>query len=154
MDTTKGVARNSQRRSFSLLVHGNKRSRDKQKTLRSSGSTKSTVLEFVCACEFFCDCVRRCSLVDPDTGNDSLWRWLYDAFRSNVPELQLAVLLLVPSLTGAYLCRAVSRKPLARFRVRAPRAVRARRVAARRRGGRDMSLPNLAKILVHGKENP
>jgi hypothetical protein len=33
MDTTKGVTRNSQRRSFSLSVHGNKRSRDKQKTL-------------------------------------------------------------------------------------------------------------------------
>ena len=83
--------------------------------MRSSGNTKSNVLEFVCPCEFFCDCVRRCSLVDPDTGTDSLWRWLYDAFRSNVPELQLAVLLLVPSLARAHLCRAMSRKPLAGF---------------------------------------
>jgi protein FAM126 len=48
-------------------------------------------------------------------GNDSLCRWLYDAFRSNVPELQLAVLLLVPSLAGAHLYRAMSRKPLAGF---------------------------------------
>uniref|UniRef100_A0A804LMH9 Ubiquitin-like protease family profile domain-containing protein n=1 Tax=Zea mays TaxID=4577 RepID=A0A804LMH9_MAIZE len=47
--------------------------------------------------------------------NDSLCRWLYDTFWSNVPELQLAVLLLVPSLARAHLCRAMSRKPLAGF---------------------------------------
>jgi hypothetical protein len=46
-------------------------------------------------------------------GNDSLFRWLYDVFRSNVPELQLA--LLVPSLARAHLCHAMSRKPLAGF---------------------------------------
>ncbi|KAL6909464.1 hypothetical protein ACP4OV_001745 [Aristida adscensionis] len=48
-------------------------------------------------------------------GNDCLCRWLYDAFRSGVPELQLAVLRFVPTLAGVYLCRAVSRKPLAGF---------------------------------------
>jgi len=77
-------------------------------------------------------------------GNDSLCRWLYDAFRSNVPELQLAVLLFVPTLAGVYLCRAVSRKPLAGFEA-VFLALYAHAAAQRGAGEAEtVSLPNLA----------
>ncbi|TKW29846.1 hypothetical protein SEVIR_3G421900v4 [Setaria viridis] len=78
-------------------------------------------------------------------GNDTLCRWLYDAFRANVPELQLAVLRFVPTLAGVYMCRAVSRKPLAGFEA-VLLALYAH--AAAQRGGageaETVSLPNLA----------
>lgn len=78
-------------------------------------------------------------------GNDSICRWLYDAFRSNLPDLHLAVLRFAPTLTGVYLCRAVSRKPLAGFEA-VLLALYAH--AAAQHGGAEaaetVSLPNLA----------
>jgi hypothetical protein len=48
-----------------------------------------------------------------DIGNNSLCRFAgattHSACRSNVPELQLALLRFVPTLAELYLCRAVSR---------------------------------------------
>ncbi|KAL6637010.1 hypothetical protein ACP70R_024582 [Stipagrostis hirtigluma subsp. patula] len=77
-------------------------------------------------------------------GNDGLCRWLYDAFRSNVPELQLAVLRFVPTLAGVYLCRAVSRKPLAGFEA-VLLALYAHAAAQRGAGEAEtVTLPNLA----------
>uniref|UniRef100_K3ZET5 Hyccin n=1 Tax=Setaria italica TaxID=4555 RepID=K3ZET5_SETIT len=78
-------------------------------------------------------------------GNDTLCRWLYDAFRANVPELQLAVLRFVPTLAGVYMCRAVSRKPLAGFEA-VLLALYAHAVAQRGGAGEaeTVSLPNLA----------
>lgn len=77
-------------------------------------------------------------------GNDTLCRWLYDAFRSNVPELQLAVLRFVPTLSGVYLCRAVSRKPLAGFEA-VLLSLYAHAAAQRGAGEAEtVSLPNLA----------
>ncbi|CAN6292307.1 unnamed protein product [Urochloa humidicola] len=77
-------------------------------------------------------------------GNDALCRWLYDAFRAGVPELQLAVLRFVPTLAGVYMCRAVSRKPQAGFEA-VLLALYAH--AAAQRGGEaseTVTLPNLA----------
>ncbi|OEL23514.1 hypothetical protein BAE44_0015467 [Dichanthelium oligosanthes] len=77
-------------------------------------------------------------------GNDTLCRWLYDAFRSNVPELQLAVLRFVPTLAGVYMCRAVSRKPLAGFEA-VLLALYAHAAAQRGAGEAEtVTLPNLA----------
>ncbi|XP_062212237.1 uncharacterized protein LOC133913187 [Phragmites australis] len=77
-------------------------------------------------------------------GNDCLCRWLYDSFRSNVPELQLAVLCFVPALAGVYMCRAVSRKPLAGFEA-VLLALYAHAVAQRGAGvAETVALPNLA----------
>ncbi|PON47333.1 Hyccin [Parasponia andersonii] len=41
--------------------------------------------------------------------------WLYDAFQSGDPGLQLVVLCFVPIIAGAYLSRATLRRPLAGF---------------------------------------
>ena len=77
-------------------------------------------------------------------GNDALCRWLYDAFRANVPGLQLAVLRFVPTLAGVYMCRAVSRKPLAGFEA-VLLALYAHAAAQRGAGQAEtVSLPNLA----------
>ncbi|KAF8674364.1 hypothetical protein HU200_048194 [Digitaria exilis] len=77
-------------------------------------------------------------------GNDTVCRWLYDAFRSGVPELQLAVLRFVPTLAGVYMCRAVSRKPLAGFE--AVLLALYAHAAAQRGAGEavTVSIPNLA----------
>ncbi|CAL4927032.1 unnamed protein product [Urochloa decumbens] len=82
-------------------------------------------------------------------GNDTLCRWLYDAFRTGVPELQLAVLRFVPTLAGVYMCRAVSRKPQAGFE--AVLLALYAHAASQRGGGaggetaaETVSLPNLA----------
>jgi protein FAM126 len=78
-------------------------------------------------------------------GNDCICRWLYDAFRSSDPDLQLAVLRFVPALAGVYLSRAVSRKPLAGFE--AVLLALYAHAAAQREGSGEaetVSLPNLA----------
>ncbi|KAJ1293845.1 hypothetical protein BS78_01G100200 [Paspalum vaginatum] len=77
-------------------------------------------------------------------GSDSLCRWLYEAFRSNVPELQLAVLRFVPTLAGVYMCRAVTRKALAGFEA-VLLALYAHAAAQHGAGEAEtVSLPNLA----------
>ncbi|XP_043699770.1 hyccin [Telopea speciosissima] len=48
-------------------------------------------------------------------GNNPLCRWLYDTFQSSDPNLQLVVLRFLPIISGIYLSRAISRKPLAGF---------------------------------------
>uniref|UniRef100_A0A0E0KID3 Hyccin n=1 Tax=Oryza punctata TaxID=4537 RepID=A0A0E0KID3_ORYPU len=82
-------------------------------------------------------------------GNDGLCRWLYDAFQSNLPELQLAVLRFVPALAGVYMSRAVSRKPLAGFEA-VLLALYAHAAAQRGSGEAEtVSLPNLANPSVY-----
>ncbi|PON98582.1 Hyccin [Trema orientale] len=49
------------------------------------------------------------------TGDNNLCRWLYDAFQSGDPGLQLVVLRFIPVITGTYLSRATLRRPLAGF---------------------------------------
>ncbi|GJM96430.1 hypothetical protein PR202_ga13265 [Eleusine coracana subsp. coracana] len=77
-------------------------------------------------------------------GTDSVCRWLYDAFRSGLPDLQLAVLRFVPTLAGVYMCRAVSRKPLAGFEA-VLLALYAHAAAQRAESEITVALPNLAK---------
>ncbi|KAJ4970456.1 hypothetical protein NE237_003555 [Protea cynaroides] len=48
-------------------------------------------------------------------GDDPLCRWLYDTFQSSHPDLELVVLRFLPIISGIYLSRAKSRKPLAGF---------------------------------------
>ncbi|XP_052146127.1 uncharacterized protein LOC127765301 [Oryza glaberrima] len=82
-------------------------------------------------------------------GNDGLCRWLYDAFQSNLPEIQLAVLRFVPALAGVYMSRAVSRKPLAGFEA-VLLALYAHAAAQRGSGEAEtVSLPNLANPSVY-----
>ncbi|GJN23493.1 hypothetical protein PR202_gb11144 [Eleusine coracana subsp. coracana] len=76
-------------------------------------------------------------------GTDSVCRWLYDAFRSGLPDLQLAVLRFVPTLSGVYMCRAVSRKPLAGFEA-VLLALYAHAAAQRAESEITVALPNLA----------
>ncbi|KAM0953899.1 putative hyccin [Dioscorea sansibarensis] len=56
-------------------------------------------------------------LLSPSSGagDDPLCRWLYDTFQSTRPDLQLLVLNFLPTLSGLYLSRAISRQPLAGF---------------------------------------
>ncbi|KAL5211035.1 hypothetical protein ABZP36_006658 [Zizania latifolia] len=82
-------------------------------------------------------------------GNDGLCRWLYDAFQSNLPELQLVVLRFVPALAGVYMSRAVSRKPLAGFEA-VLLALYAHAVAQRGAGEPEtVTLPNMANPSVY-----
>ncbi|XP_040378559.1 uncharacterized protein LOC102719287 [Oryza brachyantha] len=82
-------------------------------------------------------------------GNDGLCRWLYDAFQSNLPELQLTVLRFVPALAGVYMSRAVSRKPLAGFEA-VLLALYAHAAAQRGAGEAEtVALPNLANPSVY-----
>uniref|UniRef100_A0A0D9VYC3 Hyccin n=1 Tax=Leersia perrieri TaxID=77586 RepID=A0A0D9VYC3_9ORYZ len=82
-------------------------------------------------------------------GNDGLCRWLYDAFQSNLPELQLAVLRFVPALAGVYMSRAVSRKQLAGFEA-VLLALYAHAAAQRGAGEPEtVALPNLANPSVY-----
>ncbi|CAM0875088.1 unnamed protein product [Alopecurus aequalis] len=82
-------------------------------------------------------------------GHDALCGWLYGAFQSGIPALQLAVLRFVPTLAGVYMSRAVSRKPLAGFEA-VILTLYAHAVAQRGAGEAEtVALPNMANPSVY-----
>ncbi|KAE8803756.1 hypothetical protein D1007_20266 [Hordeum vulgare] len=82
-------------------------------------------------------------------GHDALCGWLYGAFQSGLPVLQLAVLRFVPTLAGVYMSRSVSRKPLAGFEA-VLLTLYAHAVAQRGAGEAEtVALPNMANPSVY-----
>ncbi|XP_051178628.1 uncharacterized protein [Lolium perenne] len=82
-------------------------------------------------------------------GHDAICGWLYGAFQSGIPALQLAVLRFVPTLAGVYMSRAVSRKPLAGFEA-VILTLYAHAVAQRGAGEAEtVALPNMASPSVY-----